>query len=609
MNPRAFDSDDGDGTDGKAFGGNSDESGESGEEEAHIVDEAEESEEEEDGRGDDISDDPFADEEDDDRPMATPSSRRRRRPAAGKAGGDDQGAGPARRRARDHDGSGSRAAGRRRSSVASQPRRTPQKTMSTEELFDLIVASPAKMENHAEVFDAALAIRMYVQKALEEDFKVDNKPYDVFLREEKKRFEGQDMCDSLEVEPAIRQASAARGTLESFSEDTKKWKHSLTFSEQREAFEKLVESWGAALDELDGCRDCLKRCSEDSKAGKSQARKAWHENKAKISKWLESSGNNIPGNLAKVMGEVVYADAHDPAHVGIADTYRAPPEFGPAGEDDTRDSYFSGPKTVLAKEVGGQDGAAPSPSPWHAAVRSYFDTHKEAIAQRKETQEGKLKNAPDQAAIVGTVDTSSSISQLGGADDGAKKWFEDLTFTREVVVSTRCMFLDLTVRGNFLRGHSQWIKIWHGSVACFLVSPEQFEKNNDLQAWLAGCDLDDLKGNMAMILRAGSAIFVPTGWSMIYVGLPTDVDLRAAVPKLAPRGRQAQSKGPPKDPRLHEETVTVGFTPIYDDGSLAGVSNGTKVLLASSLALAEAALPQQLAADSTLSQWKQQLSS
>ena len=395
------------------------------------------------------------------------------------------------------------------------------------------------------------------------------KGYDDYLEELFVSVKDREDSDHADLPAALHTGRKAYTDLDLFSKESSKWKAPFDTTAAAQRLNELCRSMKAAIQALDRCRDCVQLMARTGRKDIQAAKKRWHENKAKVLKWLQASGVNIAPILCKVFAEIIYAVAAPPSECGITVTFVI--DQLEIIDGDTRESVFSTPLLVPAPTAADGTATLTYASVWQRAIKQFADDTTADFAARRDSQVAKLiaKNGP---AMIGTVESKDHEFKPNGiTDTGADgpHWFEvPTTPVPDVCITKRCLLLDNAASRDPFRCNACWIRVFHGRIVALILPPTLYLEHQDLNPWLKGGSLTDLETCKGCIVNQGDALFVPRGYVCLWIGLPNEKELSSAKPKLAIRGKPkakaqpaAKQKGKAsKEPVFHDEMVTVGIT-------------------------------------------------
>ena len=422
--------------------------------------------------------------------------------------------------------------------------------------------------------------------------KVGEKTYEDHLRHQLVPYKDEDSASTIKIDSSCKKAVEAKSALEAFGEESKKFETPFNYEvELMQRLHTLKDAWEKAHSGLENCADNIHRLAFDAKGAKASQKKKWHEQKQKVVNFIRGGGTGLVPLLSSIFGEMAYERASDPTKVGIPITWECP-KFD-MQDGDTKATLFKEPFVWRARP-NGETGAV---DPFFDAIASVMTNLKDEYTKRIASLKKDLAvKTCKHGAFMGLVPyTSGNAFQYNGIGDKKVDWFTDVVDTGcEVVITKRCLFLELSGLGNALRGHSMYLKSLTSTLAVFIVSAEQFGEHHDIKSWLSTCDAKEVEGNYATLLDKDDIMYVPMGWIPIWMSLPTDVDMFQPTPKLAARGRTAQKAAADKKKELYEESHSVAITLIYNKGDLPNVSNAVRSAVAAANLLSSAIYPAKL---------------
>ena len=331
---------------------------------------------------------------------------------------------------------------------------------------------------------------------------------------------------------------AVKTNLDAFIEETRKWDVPFDWKTEQMTFDKHLKDWSKAIKGIQNLQDNIHRIYRDTKAATAALKKKWHEQKAKVVKWVDKSTTNAVDVLSSMYGELLYQRAYPPEEIGIES-----PWVCRASSED----LLKGDAATFKEEpiifVPIDSGAGTVEHATHLD-QSYYDFMKRIIPNVRERIESATqalsKPKVKQGMVLGTLVIQGGHFPWNGKTEEDCDFFRPLDGLPTFVLTKRCMFQDLSTLPNCFRGLSMMMTSCSGDVCVFFITPTQFAEHPDIKSWLTKCESKEVAKNPAAVLHEGESCFVPSGWIPLWLPLPDDVDLMQKRPSLAARGRNSQ---------------------------------------------------------------------
>jgi len=306
--------------------------------------------------------------------------------------------------------------------------------------------------------------------------------------------------------------------------------------------------------------------------------------------------------LSSVFGEVIYMHANDPTVVGIDNPWSIPEFSGTAPFDRL---CFSDPCKFTAQFA--LDGEPVWATRWHKEFYEFTKRAQTPLQDRIAEQIAKATDPKSKAgAIVGAIALGDESFRYNGFGPEDVRIFNIVPDLQTIVITKRCMFLDLNANSNCFRAHPMFFSSLQGVIAVVLVDPEQFVAHSDLKAWMKTLEPKDLAGNPATLLYPGDSLFIPAGFVPLWLALPSKPDMLVKHPQLADRGSKAHSAKGGK--ALLTECLSVAIHLVCEPEGLPGVSDSLRGALASAHLLSAPLFPQRLKKHAGAKEWLSKLS-
>ena len=235
---------------------------------------------------------------------------------------------------------------------------------------------------------------------------------------------------------------------------------------------------------------------------------------------------------------MIYSDAVEPSSVGLVRVFTIPLLEYVVGEG--RSPMFDEVKLVKQPEVEEGQPAPPVQNPWTDAVAKHMAAMRPNVLIRRGVQTEKLLR-DSKPAILGTEAGDMFAWNGSGVVHLPDVFKEIVDCGGDVIVTKRVMFADLRLISNPLRAHAHWFQVHAGRVAVLVLTSDVLVQHPDLPAWAKTLEAKDLHSFKGCVLGPGDCLWLPVGSCPIWIGLPTDVNLFAERPSLAPRGKAAQT--------------------------------------------------------------------
>jgi hypothetical protein len=353
----------------------------------------------------------------------------------------------------------------------------------------------------------------------------------------------------LKIDEACAAANMAAEALRKFRAESESWHSPLKSKVVKTAFTDMVKNLEKAVAELQNMKTSIRRIKSDSKKGSSAQRRDYKAQQAKIKTFAVKYGKNLHTNIGEVMSEVLYSLAVDPSTVGL-DIER--PQLELVAKDDA--SYDWSKPLFIKPSPAPTDGAAQTHSTYYhkeiadATANIRMGLNGKAKCQHKECAEKKVIQ-------IGAVDNSTR--PIVWNEPGKPRCFEMYAkAVKDIVVTQRSLLVDLRPEANPFWGFAGLYRVTHGTAFGFCLTPKQVADHLDTALWLEKAEDSVLAKAPAWYLPNGTSVWVPMGWALVLVGLPSDQDFFAKIPTLAPRGKLAQKSKEAVSPVATEECFT-----------------------------------------------------
>ena len=290
-----------------------------------------------------------------------------------------------------------------------------------------------------------------------------------------------------------------------------------------------------------------------------------------MSKYVVGNSVGIWDALCKAMAELLYCEAAPPKKVGISSTREAC-RLLDVSAADTRETLFGEPLVVRRPDRDEANGLQPCGNRFQQALSDWDVGNEQVFTARRDAQLPKLLATLD-GAILGTIRCAVKFGYDGASEggDAAPSWFEKPGADDPgdaVFITKRALFTDLHAKKNPLRGMSGWLHVTHGRVVIFLIPPHMLVQDGDLSQFFKKAKLGDLSDIQGLVLERGDSVWLPLGFTPIWIGVPNNPEFRNENPKLVARGKPVSRPGAKKakvaSVPLFDECVSVAFVPVFE---------------------------------------------
>ena len=141
-------------------------------------------------------------------------------------------------------------------------------------------------------------------------------------------------------------------------------------------------------------------------------RRAWYENRNKVTAWLERNCVGLPSIGCKLIGDAMYNSVKAAAKAG-ASTSHAVDQLT-FEEGDSRLAVFGCPKKI--DRILPESALNARTTDMHIAVEKFLETHLAAIKERKVRQDRCIQQEKREQ-VIGTLDVGSEFFQAKGWDN------------------------------------------------------------------------------------------------------------------------------------------------------------------------------------------------
>jgi len=355
------------------------------------------------------------------------------------------------------------------------------------------------------------------------------------MEEQTRIYGAESTFQELNADRAVASWTAGKQALQDFQALAKDWSDPIDMNCKVTELKAALKLYDERRFQLQNIQEFVGVIALNKKCFSEKAKRTWGENQKKHETFFIGQGVGIFAAVARTCSYRTYGDlAKSP--VGLVSD--VPPRIPEFLDDDGGHELWETP-FLLSKPRQDLQVA----QTWlHTGIQKFIEDRADEAAAFYPAQQLKLSKNPAQAGSIGEV---KNVTPFPWNKDPDKKVVNPIADVPSLFFCGRDLMLELTAVGMPHRGLAHYFYVYKGLVCVVLLDREQVAEHPDLKSWLKDEDAKALFSNQAAIVREGEAVFVPSGFAPLCVGLPADRDFTPEIAKLSLRGR---SRGKKKEP-------------------------------------------------------------